>query len=35
MEVVLDYEYVTGPKGETVVKELSVAAKDVLHTFHF
>ena len=35
MEVVIDYEYLTGAKGETVVKELSVAAKDVLHTFHF
>jgi len=35
MEVVIDYEYLTGAKGEVVVKELSVAAKDVIHTFHF
>ena len=26
MEVVIDYEYLTGAKGETVFKELSVAA---------
>jgi hypothetical protein len=35
MEVVIDYEYLKGAKGETVVKELSVTAKDVLHTFQF
>ena len=35
MEVVIDYEYLTGAKGETVVKELFVAAKDVLQMFHF
>jgi hypothetical protein len=35
MEVVIDYEYLTGAKVETMVKEISVAAKDVLHTFHF
>jgi len=35
MEVVIDYEYLKGAKGETVVKELSVAANDVLQTFHF
>ena len=33
--MVIDYEYLTGAKGEVVVKKLSVAAKDVLHTFHF
>ena len=35
MDVVIDYEYLTGAKVESVVKELSVAAKNVLHTFHF
>jgi len=35
MEVVIDYEYLKGAKGETVVKEISVAANDVLQTFHF
>ena len=35
MEVVIDYEYLTGEKGEVVVKEIYVAAKDALHTFHF
>ena len=35
MEVLIDYEYLTGAKVETVVKEISVAAKDFLHTFHF
>ena len=35
MEVVIDYEYLKGAKGETVVKEFSVAANDVLQTFHF
>jgi len=35
MEVVIDYEYLKGANCKTVVKELSVAAKDVLHTFHF
>ena len=35
MEAVIDYEYVKGAKGETVVKELSVAANDVLQTFRF
>jgi hypothetical protein len=35
MEVVIDYEYLTGANGEVIEKQLSVAAKDVLHTFHF
>ena len=35
LTLIIDYEYLTGAKGETLVKELSVAAKDVLHTFHF
>ena len=35
MDVVIDYEYLTVAKCETLVKELSVAEKDVLHTFHF
>jgi hypothetical protein len=35
MEVVIDYEYLTGAKGEVIVKELSVAAKDVLLRFIF
>jgi hypothetical protein len=35
MEVVIDYEFLRGVKGEVIVKELSVAAKVVLHTFHF
>ena len=35
MEVVIDYEYLKGEKCETVVKDLSVPAKDVLQTFHF
>jgi hypothetical protein len=35
MEEVIDYEYLTGAKRETVVKEISVATKDVLHMLHF
>jgi len=35
MEVVIDYEYLTGAKGEVIVKELSVAAKAVLLRFIF
>ena len=31
----MDYEYLTGANGETVVKEHCVTAKDVLHIFHF
>ena len=29
MEVVIDYEYLTGARGETVLKEVSVAAENV------
>ena len=35
MELLIDYDYLKGAKGETVVKEISVAANDVLQTFHF
>ena len=35
MEVVVDYEYLTGSQNETVVKELSIAGENVLETFHF
>jgi len=35
MEVVVDYEYLTGTQHEIVIKKLSVAAEIVLETFHF
>jgi len=35
MEVVIDYEYLSGTHGKEVIKELSVASKDVQETFHF
>jgi len=35
MEVVIDYEYLSGAHGEDVIKELSVASKDVQETFCF
>jgi len=35
MEVFMDYEYLKGAKSKTVVKELSVAANEVLQTFRF
>jgi len=35
MEVVIDYEYLTGARGETVLKEVSVAAENVIDTFRF
>ena len=35
MEVVFDYEYLRGAQEEIVIKELSVAAKDVLQAVHF
>jgi len=35
MDLFIDYEYLTMAKCEIVVKDLSVAAKDVLHTFYF
>jgi hypothetical protein len=35
MDVVIDYEVLFGARNEPVVKELSIAAKDVTNTFHF
>jgi len=35
MEVLIDYEYLSGIAKEPVVKELAIAAKDVVQTFHF
>jgi hypothetical protein len=35
MEVVIDYEFLKGKQGEVVKKELSIAAKNILHTIHF
>ena len=35
MEVVIDYEYLSGTHGEEVIKELSVASEDVQETFRF
>jgi hypothetical protein len=35
MEVVVDYEYLTGSQNETVIKELSIAGENVLETWHF
>jgi len=35
MEVVIDYEYLTGARGETVLKEVSVAAENFIDTFRF
>ena len=35
MEVVIDYEFVNGSQDEVVIKELSLAAKNVVHTLHF
>src|SRR5215468_2778863 len=35
MEVVIDYEYLNGNGNELVVKELAIAAKNVVQTFHF
>jgi hypothetical protein len=35
MEVAIDCEYLGGAHNELVVKELSIAAKDVIHTLHF
>jgi hypothetical protein len=34
-EVVIDFEYWRGRQNEIVVKELSIAAKDVIQRFHF
>ena len=35
MEVVMDFEYLTGRQNEIVVKELSVAAKNLSDSFRF
>ena len=35
MEVVIDYEYLSGAGGEEVLKEVSVAAENVIDTFRF
>jgi len=35
MDVVIDYEYLLGAHGEEVIKELSVASKDVQETSRF
>jgi hypothetical protein len=35
MKVVIDYESLKGQHDETVVKELSLAADDVIQTWHF
>jgi hypothetical protein len=35
MEVVIDYEYLSGAHGEEVIKEVSVASETVLDTFRF
>jgi hypothetical protein len=35
MEVVMDYEYLTGARGEEVPKEVSVASENVIDTFRF
>jgi hypothetical protein len=34
-EVVIDFEYLKGRRDEIIVNELSIAAKDVIQTFHF
>jgi hypothetical protein len=35
MEVVIDYESLPGANNEPVIKELAIAAKVVVHTYHF
>ena len=35
MEVVIDYEYLSGAHGEAVLEEVSVAAENVIDTFRF
>jgi len=35
MEVVIDYEYLSGAHGEEVIKEVSVASENVLEAFRF
>jgi hypothetical protein len=34
-EVVIDFQYLSGRRDEIIVKELSLAAEDVIQTFHF
>jgi hypothetical protein len=35
MEAVIDYELLNRSQNLVIVKELSIAVKNVLHTFHF
>ena len=35
MQAVVDYEFSKGSQNEVIVIELSIAAKNVIHTFHF
>jgi hypothetical protein len=35
MEVLIDYESLPGSNNEPVVKELAIATKDVVNTYHF
>jgi len=35
MEVVIDYEYLSGARGEAMPKEVSVASENVIDTFRF
>jgi len=35
MEVVIDYEYLSGARGEAVLKKVSVAAENVIDSFRF
>jgi hypothetical protein len=35
MEVVIDYEYMTGARGEELPKEVSVASENTIDAFRF
>jgi hypothetical protein len=35
MEVVIDYEFLEGRQGEGVIKDLSIAAQEVLQRYIF
>ena len=35
MKVVIDYEFLRGNQDDIIVKEHSIAAKNVIHTLHF
>ena len=35
MEVVIDYEFLKGSQDKVVIKELSLAAENVVHSLHF